>query len=540
MFPALQEGQRSLGLLDLKDGLRKLYGRLIDQHRMLEKRLFLKNVQMEPHVVHWDAMSVLSSARRLKLPQADVLANKGHIALWGTAGAGKSWLCRWIAWEWSQGRLKDAEWQMYADLSGASKSSLCQWMAWEWSLGRLKDVEWLIYVDLSGAIDLLLKARGAEGADRHTEWSVFDLLNAYWRETKVISENADENEAERLLEAMEDKWMLVLDGLDEVRAKSDTRVAALLNKIRDASWNDVAKAKVVIVAGRPPELKEDSVAGHWAELEIVGLGKEQHRKYVANVFGDRCGLVDEVTKELESDPLKELACVPLHLQMICCARRYGSVEEFEGLADLYSKTLDLFLRREVYLKEREVATDEDEKTMWRLLKLLEDLAGGKDGMTLEEKDAQLLRRSGIVYLLDELSEEDRKRARIANVEDSVDEVRTWKWYHSSFKDFHQARRALRLVEELGKEASDWDIAMCFHKALGKATVLCCRMAMWTAKKATGIDLFRGCFWGWLIGTSYGFIDPGFLSCKELEGWKEAALALSHANSDGLVQSWSVL
>ena len=87
-----------------------------------------------------------------------------------------------------------------------------------------------------------------------------------------------------------------------------------------------------------------------------------------------------VTKELETGPLNDLACVPLQLQMICFARRYGSVEEFEGLADLFSKTLYLCLRREVYLKEREAATREDKKAMVRLLKILEDLAGEKDGI----------------------------------------------------------------------------------------------------------------------------------------------------------------
>ncbi len=538
--PAICEsGKRLLEqrLLDLKEGLRKLYGRNIDHHRMLEKRLFLENVLLEPHVVRWQSKSDLSSTRRLNLPQADILANKGHIALWGTAGSGKSSLCRWIAWEWSIGRLKEAEWQMFAELSGASKSTPCQWMAWEWSLGRLKDVEWPIYVDLPGAIELLVKGSDGKGADQHRKWSLFDLLNAYWRETKVISENADENEAELLVEAMGDKWMLVLDGLDEARLKSDSRVATLLDKVRDASWNDVAKAKIVILAGRPPERKEDSVAGRWTELEMVGVGEEQRRKYVANVFTDRSRLARAVTRELlETGSLNDLACIPLQLQMICLARRYGSVEEFEGLADLFSKTLDLCLRREVYLKEREAATAEDEKTIARLLKTLEDLAGEKDGMTVEEMDVQLVSRSGIVFRSYELSEEDRKRARIANVKDSVDKMRTWKWYHSSFKDFYQSRQAVRLVEELGKDASDWDRAMCFHKALGKANVLCCRMAMWVAKEAerkNDTELFRSCFWGWLIIPTTKVFDYGILQCKELEGWKEAALSLCHVNSDGL-------
>ncbi len=154
--------------------------------------------------------------------------------------------------------------------------------------------------------------------------------------------------------------------------------------MRDASWND---ENIVILAGRSPERNADSVAGSWAELEIVGLDEEQHRKG-ANVFADRSRLAGVVTKELETGPLNDLACVLLQLQMICFARRYGSVEEFEGLADLFSKTLDLCLRREVYLKEREAATAEDEKTIARLLKTLEDLAGEKDGMTVEEMDAQ--------------------------------------------------------------------------------------------------------------------------------------------------------
>ncbi len=511
-----------------------MYGRNIDQHRMLEDRLFLKNVFLEPHVVCWQSKSDLSTTRRLNLPHADVWANKGHIALWGTAGSGKSSLCKWMAWEWSQGRLNEAEWQMYADLSGASKSSLCQWMAWEWSLGRLKEVEWLIYVDLSGAIESLLKASDAEEADH--EWSLFDLLKAYWREMAVIPENADENEVERMVEAMGEKWILVLDGLDAVRAKSDERVASLLGKMRDASWNDVAKAKIVILAGRPPEWKADSVAGRWAELEIVGFDEKQRREYVANAFADRSRLAGAVTKELETEPLNDLACVPLQLQMICLARRYGSVEEFKGLADLYNKTLDLCLRREVYLKEREAATAEDEKTMVRLLKTLDDLAGEKDGMTVEAMDAQLLSRSGIVYSLVELSEDARRRVRIANVEDSADEAPTWNWYHSSFKEFYQARRAVRLMEELGKGASDWDRAVCFHKGLGNANVLFWRIAMWTAKEAErkkDTGLFRGCFWGWLIGMSMKGFDCRILQCKELEGWKEAALALTHANSDGL-------
>ena len=335
--------------------------------------------------------------------------------------------------------MKEAEWQVYADLSGASKSSLCQWMAWEWSLGRLKDVEWLIYVDLSGAIESLLNA---EGADQHSEWSLFDLLNAYWRETNVI--HADEYEVERIVEAMEDKWMLVLDGLDEARAKSDKRIATLLDKMRDANWKDIAKAAVVVL--RPPERKEDSVAGRWVELEIVGIGEEERKKYIANIFSDRHGLAGAVTKELETEPLNDLACSPLQLQMICFARRYGSVEEFYGLADLYGKFLDLCLRREVYLKEREVATDEDEKTMVRLLKTLEDLAGG--GM-VEKMDTQLLSQCGIVYRLNELPE-----GRIAVSE--IDETPIWTWYHSSFKDYYRARRAVRLVEALGKDVSDWD------------------------------------------------------------------------------------
>ena len=92
-----------------------------------------------------------------------------------------------------------------------------------------------------------------------------------------------------MVEAMGDKWMLVLDGLDEVRAKSDERVAALLDKVRDASWND---ENIVILAGRSPERNADSVAGRWAELEIVGNDEEQHRNG-AIVFADRSLRGDE-------------------------------------------------------------------------------------------------------------------------------------------------------------------------------------------------------------------------------------------------------
>ncbi len=503
--PSAGSGQRSLEqrLQNVKEELCKLYVRNIDLHRMLEERLFLKDVFLEPRVVHWDPKSDLSSTGRLKLPQVNVLAKKGHVALWGKAGAGKS--------------------------------SLCQWMAWEWSQGRLKDVEWLVYLDLPGSIELLQKRSHAEGADQRGDWSLFDLLNAYWRGKKVISMDKDEKEAERIVEAMEDKWILVLDGLDEAKAKSDARVAKLLGNIRDDRWNDVRRAKMVLLAGRPPERKEEAVVGRWTELEIVGLGEEERRKYVEKMFSDRPELAHQVMKEMETEPLNDLACVPLQLQMICFARGLGSEEQFNGLADLYSKTLSLFLRREVYLKEREVATVEDKEKIVCLKRILEDMAG-EEGVLFEEKDVQLLSRSGIVYRLDEMSKEDKKKALLADIEDSVDEAPKWKWYHTSFKDFYQARRAVRLVEELGKDASDWDRAVCFNKSLGKANVLCCRLAMWTAKEAgkkNCTDLFRGCFWGWLMVMTEEVVNDGFWLSKELEGWKEAALFLSNVNSDGL-------
>lgn len=304
--PALPSGIDWRGLLGEK------YRKKIQSHTMFGmeeiKEIQFKEVFLMSHVAEWDVNNKEPNSIRLKGAPFDLWKNlKQRTALWGKAGAGKSSLCRWIAYDWS---LKKP--QLLAS-----------------------DIEWVIYVDLAEAV---------KGLDENATF--VSMLHRYWNIKDVTA--ADVEKFMRHLK----NYIVVFDGLDEARAlagkkrkKKRKKAEAFLAKVCNRQWEDIIDASGVLLAGRPPD-KAGQFGHGWKELEVIGFGERAREEYVTKMFHNK---ETEGAARLEqfrnNKMIADLASVPLQLQLICALRLSGRQEKYACAADLLTLAIDEFLWR---------------------------------------------------------------------------------------------------------------------------------------------------------------------------------------------------
>ena len=422
-----------------------------------------KDVFLKPHVAVWDPKNEEPNSVRLKGQPFDLWANlKKRTTIWAKAGAGKTSLCQWIAYEWSRGNLP-------------------------------ADIDWVIYIDLPEAVKGIVENE-----------SFVSMLHRYW---DVSLETARD-----FIRRVEN-CLVVFDGLDEARALVDGE-SKFLKNVCDPKWKELIGMSGVLLAGRPPEKAGDVGRGWKQQLEVIGFGEQEREKYVMRMFqgneSEGLALLEQIR---DNQVIADLASVPLQLQLICALRLNGIKEEasqFRCAADLLTLAIDEFLFRGMQAADpTDLQFDLKDAMMERLLDLSK-----LDSLVLNAEDEELLGRCGVIYQVkhDTGSVGRRQRAKV-----------DWRWYHESFRDYFRALRSVNFAATLVTNGQ-WAIAIAFHESMLGASVSCYMMAMWLAKQNNVFDgCFLGWL---ISLEREEIQKGGLFLSLELEGWNKVDVIIA--------------
>lgn len=190
-------------------------------------------------------------------------SSRKRVLIQGSAGIGKSTLCRYIAYMWAKGELFD----------------------------QFEYVLWIPLRDLSTAICL---------KDKHT-------LKHYLHKKYGF----DEESVELFLcdEESRNKTLVLMDGYDELPAEAENQ-AGHLNSLLE----ELKNFPNVIMTTRPQPVKFD-----WAcNLEILGFDRNGIENYIQYFFSDeQLPQADALRSQLKHPLVRSLAHIPINLEIFC-------------------------------------------------------------------------------------------------------------------------------------------------------------------------------------------------------------------------------
>lgn len=452
-----------------------------------------------PHVIQFAVTDQEEQSSKRKLACDNVVVNgwlkkktDARIAILGKAGAGKSTWCKSLAWRWARNGTESI------------------------------DVDAVVYVDL----------RTLVRSSPPIFSSLPELLRSYW---SLVGLSAELAQVERFLEAKE--IVFVFDGLDEARRESSQWIQKLLKDVLRAEWEQY-RGKKVIVSGRAEE--HDYFEGNWTVLEMVGHQVDMRDQLIVRfceVFDESKSMKGNGLVQLlrENEELADIASIPLQAQLLSLVYLFRNIADEElptCVPSLYHQAIPLFLIRGLH-ENKDFGTWG--KAEWKSAKVAA-ISVIPDLQEMARKDVidfvafeglanhqNIIKRSGIVVkawtscdaaVIGSMSEFDVDLA----------EADAWEWYHSSFRDYFTACRAVERASQLGRDAKPWDVTLAFHDEMGAASDLTFRIALWKAKTGK-VKLFNQCFHGWLIQHGRLLFNHGILRLPELIGWKEAVADL---------------
>jgi hypothetical protein len=222
--------------------------------------------------------------------------------------------------------------------AGTGKTTLCRYLAYKWAIGEIwhNQFDVVIYLPLREFVFCYDKGteyrkRGIEGILKGN-WTSMDLTGAVDDFGKFLIQEREKTALWEHYEKNPEKVLFLLDGYDEVREQHPA-VEMLIER-----------ASSYILTSRPQAIPEQIER----KIENIGFSKKSQYKYIQKYF-ELIGQPEKATELLEwiktNSYIQNLSMIAINCQLICAAWQVGKLPKQPTMTQLYSVLMEQWKKR---------------------------------------------------------------------------------------------------------------------------------------------------------------------------------------------------
>ncbi len=219
--------------------------------------------------------------------------------------------------------------------AGIGKTTFCKYIAHQWSEGKLwPEFEWVFWIPLR----TITKNSYPEASYNHLDIIKIGFLDEYFPNANAEEVTPLLKAIRELLEQSPQKVLILLDGYDEVNWVQQTHLKVAFDKL-------LKTAKNIILTTRPHHNELNSIFNK--KFEITGFSNENIEAYVHHFYKDKPAKAHSLMAYLNANSgVRGIAHVPIYLDLLCCVWNDGKIQEEPTMTMIYQKFEEWLLRRD--------------------------------------------------------------------------------------------------------------------------------------------------------------------------------------------------